>query len=431
MKAIRNKLEELVPVGNITMTKSEDGMLILSSPEEGMAAYPEQVMIPLVMDLVAKTDSTNIRLKCGKGQVILNWECNMEEMHVHDPILGNPYGVAGKGLVPVNEFVHIRWIIDDAFMLILVNGEVRLFSENEPYMKLKQDGATLPECTVGVAPAMGSNVTVNQFTVTEWKHDGHKPIALLINDPGSRKLISGIGPNESMVRMKTGESYTLDYAVFPKSAQNCKIKWCTDQDILDITDCADGKLFIVAKEQGLAIIKGEIENEKLSAIYQVKSFIPEFNTNLEHLRPVSGSWTVEDGLLGDGWDNCFMISSVEADHFSYEADIRIENSAGAALVFGADSEAKSYYCVSVCPGRDGVLKLWNSRYVIAEKKLEIHRHTHYHLMVVVNDGHIHIYFDDQFMIEARDRSYTGGYLGLNTFFGKSLFQNVRISHSRK
>lgn len=70
---------------------------------------PNQYTLPLKINLTAMTDSTNIRLYYGLGEVIFNWECCEEELRVHDPLTGEQFGFAGKGAVPKNEFVDICW----------------------------------------------------------------------------------------------------------------------------------------------------------------------------------------------------------------------------------------------------------------------------------------------------------------------------------
>ncbi|WP_274365745.1 Ig-like domain-containing protein [Paenibacillus thermotolerans] len=430
MKTIQSDLSKLVLNEDAKVSRTNDDFLQITSPEdkEAVVTYLEQIKIPLKMDLIAKTDSTNIRLKCGKGQVIFNWEGNLEELHVSDPLLGNPYGVMGKGLLPVNEFVHISWIIDNNYMVLLVDGEVRHFSENEPYMAyIKEEVNIVPECTVGFACAMGSVLTVQEFTVAEWKHDeqSHNPIALHIND-GIRQddRISGIGPNNAPIKMKPGESCTIEGIIFPETAREQKIIWSTNHNILKFNNDDNGKLTFTAVEQGSAIIKGEIEGGGLSAICHVKSFIPEFKTNLEQFNAISGEWTIENGLIGDGWDHNFMLSSIEVDDFIYEADVCVENGAASALVFRATANVEQFYCISLYPGPGGRIALRSPHKEIEEQMAEIQRHTFYHVKVVVKGDHIQVYLDDRLMIDVRDNSYSSGYLGLNIFYGTSIFQNV-------
>lgn len=425
----QSNLDKLIPREDAILSRTDDGFVTLASLEnlEAIAIYPEQFRIPLKMDLIAKTDSTSIRLKCGKGQIIFNWECNLEELHVHDPLTGNPYGAIEQGLLPTDKFVHIRWIIAETYMLLQVDGEVRLFSENEPYMKeLKNnDPGSIPACTVGVASAFGSVVTVKEFHVTEWVHDNQsdKPLALLIQDPVVReRRVSGIGPNPPIVKLNPGKTCTLKYSVFPKSAKDCKITWTTNNDLIQITDDADGNLTLTAIGQGNTTIRGAIENGTYSAFYHVKSFIPEFRTNLEQLQAVSGKWEVENGLVGDGWDNCYMLSSTEADHVSYECDLSIEYAVAGGLVFRASSDAEHFYCVSLSPG--GSIKLWTPQHVIVEKPVDIQKRTVYHVKVVADGDHISVYLDGREFIDVIDSSYSSGYLGLQVCFGTCLFQDV-------
>ncbi|MEF3305695.1 Ig-like domain-containing protein [Paenibacillus sp. GYB003] len=431
----QSNLDKLIPTGDAILSRTDDGFVTLTSSEhlEAIATYPEQMRIPLKMDLIARTDSTNIRLKCGKGQIILNWECNPEELHVHDPLTGNPYGAIEQGLIPTNQFIHIRWIMAETYMLLQVDGEVRLFSENEPYMKelKKNDPGSSPACTVGVASAFGSVVTVKEFHVTEWGRDNQsdKPLALLIHDPVVKEgRVSGIGPSAPIVKLNPGQTCTLQYSIFPKSAKDCKITWTANNDLVKITDCAEGNLTITAIDQGNTTIRGEIENGTYSALYHVKSFIPEFRTNLEQLQAVSGKWEVENGLVGDGWDNCYMLSSAEADHVIYECDMSIESAVAAGLVFRASSDAEHFYCVSISPG--GSIKLWTPHRVITEKPIDIQKRTEYRLKVVADGDHISVYLDGMAFIDVIDSSYSSGSLGLHVCFGTCFFQDVKYWKTR-
>lgn len=414
MKEFKSNLEQLIPFGNVELTNTNEGLAITCPDDSGVAIIPGNFSIPVKIDLTAKTDSTNIRLKCGSGQVILNWECNQNELRIHDPIIGNQYGVGDQGKIPSNEFIQISWIIDHNYMLLLVNGEVRLFSENEPYIQLKHAGiSNLPEMLVSVAAAWGSVVTVKELNVTEWSHDDNSgnPIALVI---------------PSNATLKPGELITLDSYVFPNTAQNKKVVWTADKEIVNIIDHGDGRISVEALEQGLAVVKGVTDSGQLSAVCKVKIVIPNLKTNLEHLKPVNGSWSNENnGLLGSGPGDCFILSSNVADDFTYEADLSIEHGIAAALVFRSTPNASGFYCANI--DISGFVKLWRPGKDIQVTYTEIERNKTYHLKVITSGENIKVYLNGNLMADVKDDTYSNGLLGLNVFYGTGLFQNVNYT----
>ncbi|XEC96759.1 Ig domain-containing protein [Paenibacillus tarimensis] len=405
-------LETLVPVGNITLSKTDEGLVMSGANDTGVAIYPTAVTIPAKIDLTAKTDSTNIRLKYGSGQVILNWECNMNELRVHDPIIGTQYGIAGKGKIPRNEFVHISWIIDHRYMLLLVDGEVRLFRENEPYMELIKAGISeLPECMVGVAPAWGSVITVKEINISKWNHDdnsGH-PLALLISKP--------------KLTLPLGESITLESRVFPETAVNRTVTWSSDREIIDIIECEDGTLKVTGQQLGSAIITGVTGDGNKTAVCKVKCVQPNFTTNLTGLKTINGDWSEEDnGMVGEGAGDCFIVSNVAAADLTYEADLSIEEGIAAALVFRATADASGFYCANI--DISGFVKLWRPGKDIAVKHTEISRKKLYHLKVIASGDHIQVFLDNKQLVDVRDTAYSNGLLGLNIFYATGVFQNV-------
>lgn len=405
-------LETLVPAGNITLSRTDEGLAMSGPNDTGVAIYPTAISIPVRIDLTAKTDSTNIRLKYGTGQIILNWECNMDELRVHDPIIGSHYGIAGRGKISENEFIHISWIIDHRYMLLLVEGEVRLFSENEQYMELIKAGITeLPPCFVGVSPAWGSVITIREMNISKWDHDENSshPLALLIN--------------KHKVTVPLGESISLESRVFPETAVNRTVTWNTDEEIFDFNENQDGTLTVTGRQPGSAVITGTTEDGNITAVCKVKCVTPNFSTNLTELRTINGDWAEEDnGLAGEGAGDCFILSNVVAEDFIYEADLCLEEGVAAALVFRATPDASGFYCANI--DISGFVKLWRPGKDIAVTHTEIRRKEMYHLMVNVSDDRIQVFLDGKQMVDVRDNTYSSGLLGLNIFYATGVFQNV-------
>lgn len=417
MNTAQTDIQKLVPIGNVTLKETSDGLEIFCAEDTGTALLPETFPIPARINVTAKTNSTNIRLRFGSGQVILNWECNRSELRIHDPLLGTPYGVDEKGKIPKHEYVDISWIIGLDYMALLVNGEVRLFSENEPYMQLARLGADLPSSLAGIAAAWGSTVTVKKFEVVEWKLEEHSADPLAIVTQNSKAVL------------KPGDSMVLESSVFPSTSVNQTIHWSTEHtDVISIHENDEGKLVITAQKDGIAAVNGVTESGGISVSYLVKCFTPNFQTNLNQLQAVNGEWTIENrGLVGVAsgptfCGNAYMLSSDEAEDFSYETEVSIRNGIAAALVFRATEQANGFYCANI--DMSGIVKLWRPGKDIQIKPTPISRNAVYHLKVVVIKDHIQVYLDGKLMIDVHDDTYSSGRLGLNVFCGKGLFQNT-------
>ncbi|MEF3308745.1 hypothetical protein PV433_07465 [Paenibacillus sp. GYB004] len=111
--------------------QADDGLRIFCKSDGGYAVTPEKYKVPVVVDAMVKTDSTNIRLRFREGAVILNWENNKDELRWHDPISGKEVGVRGKGRVPENEWIRIVWRIDESSASLIVDGEERCRFEGD------------------------------------------------------------------------------------------------------------------------------------------------------------------------------------------------------------------------------------------------------------------------------------------------------------
>jgi len=131
----------------------------------------ETFTVPLKVELRAKTDSSNIRMRYNQVEVILNWECNYDAIQVDDMsdvTQENPwsvieYGNGYNGRIPENEFVDIEWIIGTEIMLVKVNGDLRYVSDDVNLIKRVNGNSD----SVRVNPAWGSTVTVESLRVTE------------------------------------------------------------------------------------------------------------------------------------------------------------------------------------------------------------------------------------------------------------------------
>lgn len=114
---------------------------------------------PLEIRARARTDSTNIRLYYGffgTGQLIFNWEVQIDQLRIHDPATGAISGISGMGGIEQDVFHDIVWRIGQRQMQVLVDGEERWRGEGD------YSAVVSP---VGIGPALGSRVDVESLVV--------------------------------------------------------------------------------------------------------------------------------------------------------------------------------------------------------------------------------------------------------------------------
>lgn len=98
------------------------------------AATPENFEPPVEITIVAKTDSTNLRLCYAADQVIFNWELDPHQLRVDGGPADGRHR-ANSGLIPVNRFVTIKWMVTSDRQAIFVDGE-RRFEHFGDYSRL-------------------------------------------------------------------------------------------------------------------------------------------------------------------------------------------------------------------------------------------------------------------------------------------------------
>jgi DNA-directed RNA polymerase subunit RPC12/RpoP len=116
---------------------------------------PQALRPPVEITLVAKTDSTNLRMAYAADQVIFNWEVNPHEMRV-DGGPANGHHQPGAGLIPTNKYVTIKWLVTLTNQSIYVDRALR-FQHAGDYSGINRRAV--------VFPANGSTVTVKSFDV--------------------------------------------------------------------------------------------------------------------------------------------------------------------------------------------------------------------------------------------------------------------------
>lgn len=120
---------------------------------------PQSFRPPVEITVVAKTDSTNLRLAYAADQIIFNWEVNPFQLRV-DGGPADGHHKMGEGRIPRGKYVTIKWVVTTTHQAIYVDGQLRFEHEGD-YSNIDRP--------VTVFPANGSTVTVKSITA--------KPIA--------------------------------------------------------------------------------------------------------------------------------------------------------------------------------------------------------------------------------------------------------------
>lgn len=136
-----------------TLTISK-GMVLKGSDQ---LVSPDLFRPPVEITIVAKTDSTNLRIGYAADQVIFNWEENLNQLRVDGGPAGNQ-ALDGAGLIPRDKYVTIKWMVTPEHQAIYVNDQLR-FENCGNYSQLV--------APVTIFPANGSEVTVKSVAVKE------------------------------------------------------------------------------------------------------------------------------------------------------------------------------------------------------------------------------------------------------------------------
>lgn len=135
-----------------------------------------------------------------------------------------------------------------------------------------------------------------------------------------------------------------------------------------------------------------------------------------------------DGFLfvGNGGDAFAMANATYSD-FVYEADLAVRpNGVAAALTF-RQTGTSDFYCVCL-DSNAGVVKLWlrdnwNVRDV-RTASLTIVKNKVYHMKIEAVGSTITVWVNGNKMMEVTDTTHTSGTIGINTYNGEGLFNNM-------
>jgi hypothetical protein len=134
----------LVKINRVTVLKGSDRL-----------ETPQSYRPPVEITVIAKTDSTNLRLGYAADQIIFNWEMNPWQLRVDGgPADGQHKN--GAGHIPRGKFVTVKWMVTTNHQAIYVDNQLRYENSGD------YSGIDRP---VSVFPAGGSTVTVKSIKV--------------------------------------------------------------------------------------------------------------------------------------------------------------------------------------------------------------------------------------------------------------------------
>jgi hypothetical protein len=116
---------------------------------------PQSFRPPVEITVVAKTDSTNLRLAYAADQIIFNWEMNQSQLRV-DGGPADGLHKDGAGRIPKGKYAAVKWVVTTTHQAIYVDGRLRYEHEGD-YSQINRP--------VTVFPANGSTVSVKSISV--------------------------------------------------------------------------------------------------------------------------------------------------------------------------------------------------------------------------------------------------------------------------
>jgi hypothetical protein len=155
---MRSFKDKLIPHQGCLINRNAEGDLELTSTNQNWvmasALLPQVYRAPFTLHVIGATNSTNLRLYWHRGEVILNWECSINELRIHDPGSNGRAGIEGKGFIEPGKMHDILWQVKLDGMTLIVDGETR-YACSGSYGGI--------ESAIGVGPCFGSKVTIREF----------------------------------------------------------------------------------------------------------------------------------------------------------------------------------------------------------------------------------------------------------------------------
>jgi levanbiose-producing levanase len=258
-------------------------------------------------------------------------------------------------------------------------------------------------------------------------------------EDGSRGYVLSIDPNLDQLRLfdyATDTDMGTPYSMTMDTGTWYHLKVETDGPSIKVY--LDSTLAISANDAKYA--SGHLGFHVYNGIAHFQNvYVYETRTNVTGWNVIGGTWTT----TSQGWkatapgQNAYAISGTSADHFTYEADLLVQDAyAVGTLLFRSDASGSQAYALQVDPNMDR-LRLYKTEgdVTLATKTVAIDIGKVYHVRIKSEGSAIKVYFQTNFLqadgydpvIHVTDSTYSNGFVGLNVYNGSVLFQNIMIS----
>ncbi len=246
--------------------------------------------------------------------------------------------------------------------------------------------------------------------------------------------------SNSKLDMFIGEEFTISSSVQPLSSAPQDVIWTlVEGSAVEIVGGANAKTVSVkAVEKGTAILKVTAKGTNLSATCSITVGDSFSDSNLTGWRPVSGTWSIEDGdyrVVSTSNAYAYADGVFKRDGIiKYSADIYNPGGGYSTLLFMQQSlEATSGgYALQVRPGRNNV------RLMDFKGDFTYHQATNlvassdgwYHVEIALGETSIIVTVNGieyiNYVENGSNPIYTEGRFGLNTYNNDIKFSNVRV-----
>lgn len=154
--------------------------------------------------------------------------------------------------------------------------------------------------------------------------------------------------------------------------------------------------------------------------------VNKFETNLAGFDALGNQWIkTEDGLYSSGDGDNFAMSSTSGTDFIYEADVTLQPTGAASLIFrSSDSGDRSY--VANISRQDKNVRIFKfpGGVDVGGAVLPDPGKEDYHLRIEAVGSSLRYYVDGQLLVVGNDSTYTSGKFGLLTNNTTAIYQNL-------
>ena len=158
---------DLEPIGGVEPVM-EDGRLVITGNNgiDDMAGMQLKtpVTVPFLVRMRMKTTRNNVHIYFGDGCITFRKHPHTyDSLYIRDNAIGLYYGYDQKGEVEPDTFFTLEWLVGKDRFAVAVDGEVRHYGENYPYMHMP----SLWKDSLRFGTADGNTLTIENMVVME------------------------------------------------------------------------------------------------------------------------------------------------------------------------------------------------------------------------------------------------------------------------